>query len=82
MNFADFLCPDAILPDLQATDRTGVIREMTQALLDAGQVAKEEHESQRGAYCGKHDPAPFRYLLGNRIRSCRASGSATGDFRR
>ena len=41
MKFADFLCLEAILPDLQATDRTGVIREMAQALLDAGQVAKE-----------------------------------------
>ena len=45
MKFADFLCLEAILPDLQATDRTGVIREMPQALLDAGQVAKEEYES-------------------------------------
>ena len=40
MKFADFLCPEAILSDLQATDRTGVIREMTQALLDAGRLPK------------------------------------------
>lgn len=44
MKFADFLCSDAILSDLQATDRTDVIREITQALVDVGQVAEEEYE--------------------------------------
>ena len=45
MKFADFICPEAIRADLKTTDKEEVIREMTQALLDAGQIAEGEYES-------------------------------------
>ena len=45
MKFADFICRDAILAQLTATDKEGAIREMVQALCSAGQVETEESES-------------------------------------
>lgn len=45
MKFADFVCRDAIIADLQAFDKEGVIREMTQALVRASQIAPDESES-------------------------------------
>ena len=45
MKFADFVCVEAIRADLKATDKKGVIREMTQSLLDAGRIAEDEYES-------------------------------------
>lgn len=45
MKFADFICYDAILAQLTATDKEGVIREMVHALSSAGQVDSEESES-------------------------------------
>lgn len=44
MKFADFVCPEAILADLQATDKEGVIREMARSLLVAGQIVEEDFE--------------------------------------
>ncbi len=45
MNFADFVVPNAIRAELTADDKEGVIREMVQALMDAGQVVEDEFES-------------------------------------
>lgn len=45
MKFVDFVSREAIKADLSAEDKEGVIREMTQALLDAGKIAPSEHES-------------------------------------
>jgi PTS system fructose-specific IIA component/PTS system nitrogen regulatory IIA component len=45
MKFADFINPEAIKADLSANDKEGVIREMTQALLNAGKVAPGEVDS-------------------------------------
>ena len=45
MKFADFVNREAIRPNLQAEDKESAIREMTQALLDAGKVAADEYES-------------------------------------
>ena len=45
MRFADFICRDAILAKLNASDKEGAIREMVQALCKAGKVEKEEYES-------------------------------------
>jgi mannitol/fructose-specific phosphotransferase system IIA component (Ntr-type) len=42
MKFADFICHEAINVELKATDRTGVIRELAQGLLDAGQLGSEQ----------------------------------------
>lgn len=38
MKFADFICFDALIADLRSDDREGVIRELVQALSDAGQI--------------------------------------------
>lgn len=45
MKFADFIVPDAIRSELTADEKEGVIREMVQALLDAGGIQKDEFES-------------------------------------
>ncbi len=45
MKFVDFIVPDAIRAELAAGDKEGVIREMAQALLDAGQIEADEFES-------------------------------------
>jgi PTS system fructose-specific IIA component/PTS system nitrogen regulatory IIA component len=44
MNFADFICKGAIRPQLKAVDKEGVIREMAQALVEAGEIAEEHFE--------------------------------------
>jgi PTS system fructose-specific IIA component/PTS system nitrogen regulatory IIA component len=44
MKFADFICREAILAQLQASDKEGAIREMVEALSKAGQVEAEESE--------------------------------------
>lgn len=45
MKFADFICHDAILAQLIATNKEGSIREMVQTLAGAGQVEAGESES-------------------------------------
>jgi len=45
MKFADFVSREAIRADLAASDKEGVIREMVQAMLDAGNVEADEQES-------------------------------------
>jgi len=45
MKFADFISPEAIRAELAADDKEGVIREMVQALLDAGRIEASETES-------------------------------------
>ncbi|MBN2022542.1 MAG: PTS sugar transporter subunit IIA [Pirellulales bacterium] len=45
MKFADFVCGKAIRANLEAQDKEGVIREMVQALLDAGKIDADEQES-------------------------------------
>jgi len=45
MKFAQFICPEAIRADLVAGDKEGVIREMIQALLDAGKIDPSQMES-------------------------------------
>ena len=45
MKFADFVVPKAIRADLSADDKESVIREMVQALQEAGAVATGEFES-------------------------------------
>jgi fructose-specific phosphotransferase system IIA component len=45
MKFSDFVSREAIRAELTADDKQGVIREMVQALLDAGRIAADEHDS-------------------------------------
>jgi PTS system fructose-specific IIA component/PTS system nitrogen regulatory IIA component len=45
MKFSEFMCTDAISAEVLAGDKQGAIREMTQALLDAGQIAQDDYES-------------------------------------
>jgi PTS system fructose-specific IIA component/PTS system nitrogen regulatory IIA component len=45
MKFADFISREAIRAELNADDKEGVIREMIQALLDAGKIETSEFES-------------------------------------
>ncbi len=45
MKFADFVSRESVKANLEATDKESVIREMTQSLLVAGQIAADEYES-------------------------------------
>jgi mannitol/fructose-specific phosphotransferase system IIA component (Ntr-type) len=45
MKFSDFVAVEAIRPNIVATSKEGVIREMTQSLVDAGKIASNEMES-------------------------------------
>ena len=45
MKFSDFVAVEAIRPNVTATSKEGVIREMTQSLVDAGKIAASEMES-------------------------------------
>jgi len=38
MQFSDFICPDAVIAELKATNRDGVIAELVQALANAGKL--------------------------------------------
>jgi PTS system fructose-specific IIA component/PTS system nitrogen regulatory IIA component len=42
MKLADFIVKDAIVPELKATDRDGVIRELVNALADADAINKAD----------------------------------------
>lgn len=42
MKFADLICHDAVIPQLQAADRNGVIRELVAALATAGKIAEDD----------------------------------------
>ena len=44
MKFSDYILIDAINPELKATDKEGVIREMVQSLVDAGGIEKKNYE--------------------------------------
>ncbi|HUS39058.1 MAG: PTS sugar transporter subunit IIA [Pirellulales bacterium] len=45
MKFADFVCREAVRPELAAQDKEEVIREIAGALAEAGEVAEEEIDS-------------------------------------
>jgi nitrogen PTS system EIIA component len=45
MKFIDFISNEAIRADLVADEKEGVIQEMVQALLDAGEISPDEQES-------------------------------------
>jgi mannitol/fructose-specific phosphotransferase system IIA component (Ntr-type) len=45
VKFGDFVCRESVNANLQAVEKEGVIREMTQALVDADQIAADEYES-------------------------------------
>ncbi len=44
VKFADFICIEAISVELKAKDREGVIRELAQGLLDAGQLGSDQFD--------------------------------------
>ncbi len=45
MKITDILSPECVIPDLQAEDRDGVIKELLDALVSAGKI-KKEHEDK------------------------------------
>jgi PTS system fructose-specific IIA component/PTS system nitrogen regulatory IIA component len=44
MKFSDFVAPDAIRARIEAQSKEGVIREMVQALVDAGRITAADQE--------------------------------------
>ena len=44
MKFSDFILVDSIIPDLNATTKEGVVREMVQSLQEAGGIPEAEYE--------------------------------------
>lgn len=45
MKFADFMTNEAIIPEIAADEKEGVIREMVEALQNAGRIAADNVES-------------------------------------
>lgn len=45
MKFADFICRETIIAQMDAMTKEGAIREMVQSLCKAGKVAEDEYES-------------------------------------
>jgi PTS system fructose-specific IIA component/PTS system nitrogen regulatory IIA component len=45
MKFSDFVKAETIVPDLVATDKAGVIRELVASLVEHGQIKADEFES-------------------------------------
>lgn len=45
MKLSDFIVRDALVPELQATDRNAVIRELVKALASAGALPEEDAEA-------------------------------------
>ena len=45
MKFSDFFEPEAVIPELQAKDRNGVIRELVTALAEAGRIPTDQIDS-------------------------------------
>jgi PTS system fructose-specific IIA component/PTS system nitrogen regulatory IIA component len=45
MKFSDFICKESVRTHLEAGEKEAVIRAMTTALLEAGQIEKDDYES-------------------------------------
>lgn len=44
MKFVDFVCFEAVVPELQASDRNGVIEELVSSLEKAGRIKKDKQK--------------------------------------
>ena len=44
MKFADFICQEAIITDLEAEGKPEVIRQVVSALVSAGKIEEQEHD--------------------------------------
>lgn len=55
MRLSDLICVPAIVPEFQATDRNGVIRELIQSLADHGEVKAEHVETLARATIGREN---------------------------
>ena len=55
MKLSDFVIPDAILVDLQATNKEGAIREIVASLRDAGRVGPADFEAVVRAILGREE---------------------------
>ena len=57
MKFADFVCPDAIIPELQSTDRDAVIEELVAAIARAGAIPKTRQKLLAAAVIERENEA-------------------------
>jgi mannitol/fructose-specific phosphotransferase system IIA component (Ntr-type) len=57
MKFADFVCFEAIVPELQAGDRNGVIEELVFSLHKAGVLSKSTYKEVAKAVITREDEA-------------------------
>jgi mannitol/fructose-specific phosphotransferase system IIA component (Ntr-type) len=91
MRFADFVCFEAIIPELQAKDREGVIAELVSALDKAGRlgkgncekitraVIKRENEASTGM--GKGIAVPHvKYKLAKNVAAAIGQSGKGVDF--
>lgn len=91
MKFADFVVMDAIVPELEATDRNGAIRELVGALAaagrikadDAADIAKEiiKRENQGSTGFGKGVAVPHaKHAKSNGVAAAVGRSSKGIDF--
>jgi len=71
MKFADYILPDAITPEIKATDKQGVIREMVQSLVDAGGIKQEDYEGITKAFIKREELGSTAYGRGIAIPETR-----------
>ncbi len=57
MKFADFVCFEAIIPELQANDRNGAIEELILSLRNAGVLSKNVYKDVAKAVITREDEA-------------------------
>ena len=57
MKFADFVCFEAIVPELQASDRNGAIEELILSLRNAGVLSKKAYKEVASAVITREDEA-------------------------
>lgn len=55
MKFSDFVCRDAVRSDIAAQDKPGVIRELVQALVAAGNIVAQEADGVVKAILKRED---------------------------
>ena len=57
MKFVDFVCFEATIPELQASDRNGVIAELILSLVKAGKLEKSKHKEVTRAMIRRENEA-------------------------
>jgi PTS system fructose-specific IIA component/PTS system nitrogen regulatory IIA component len=76
MKLSDFVVREAVIPDLAATTKEGVIREMVSSLRDTGHLASEEQDGVVKAVLKREDQGTTGIGRGVAVPHTKHSGAA------